>query len=148
MERKRVLALVFWLLLVAMASAAPARAQGDVSIRIEKHASLTPDGSIVFQVHVACGPLPGTEDFREGLAGAVQEKTGASAEGGLSPDVVCDGIERAYTAGVSLITDAEFKRGPARANATVIACNTVGDGQVCVDDSAARRVIVSGPVAS
>jgi hypothetical protein len=62
----------------------------------------------------------------------------------LSPDVSCDGVERVYTAGVSLITEQQFKRGPAIARATVIACNTVGDEQVCVQGSAVRRLIVSG----
>jgi hypothetical protein len=110
---------------------------------VERHVALTADGSITFSVRVSC-ELPGTLDFREGLAGAGQPKTGAAAEGGLSPDVSCDGVERVYTAGVSLITEQQFKRGPAIARATVIACNTVGDEQVCVQGSAVRRVIVSG----
>ena len=131
----------------AMTVPSPAQAQGEVSIRIGKHARLTSDGSVVFTAWVACGPLPGTEDFREGHAGAGQAKTGAGAEGGLSPDIVCDGVERAYTAAPSLITEAEFARGPARGNAAVIACNTVGDDQVCVQASAQRRIIVSGRAA-
>lgn len=142
---------IFLFLLVALAGATSladtAGAQGDISIQIDRHARLTPDGSVVFTVRVACGPLPGTEDFREGLAGASQEKTGAEAEGGLSPDIVCDGVERVYTAGVSRITDASFKRGPAVATAAVIACNTVADEQVCVQGSAQRRIIISGRVA-
>ena len=118
----------------------------EVSISIERRARPASDGSITFKVHVSC-ELPGNEDFREGLAGATQPKTGAAAEGGLSPDVVCDGVERVYTAGVSLISEEEFTRGPAIARATVIACNTVGDQQVCVQKSAERRVIVSGRTA-
>jgi hypothetical protein len=128
----------------AMTVAATAGAQGDVSIEISRHAQLASDGSITYTVRVTCGPLPGTEDFTEGLAGASQERTGAEAEGGLSPDVVCDGAERVYTAGISVITEAVFKRGPAVASVGVIACNTVGDGQVCVQASAQRRIIVSG----
>jgi hypothetical protein len=144
MVGKRTGLLLFVLLTGLAGVPGPAQAQGDVSIQIDKHAQLTSDGSVVFTVRVACGPLPGTEDFREGRAGAGQEKTGAAAEGGLSPDIVCDGVERVYTAGVSLITDAEFKRGPARAIASVHACNVVGDEQVCVDEAEAGRIIISG----
>jgi hypothetical protein len=136
--------LTFLAVVVAGASlAGTAGAQGDISIQIDKHGQLTADGSVVYTVRVTCGPLPGTEDFREGLAGASQEKTGAEAEGGLSPDVICDGVERVYTAGIGRITDARFKRGPARANVGVLACNTIGDGQVCVHGSAQRRIIIS-----
>jgi hypothetical protein len=135
--------LVFPLLVAAILPGA-ARAQGDVEISIERHARLTADGGIVFRVHVTCGPLPGSEDFREGFAGAVQQKTGAEGEGGLSPDVICDGEERVYTAGVSSFTESVFRRGPAHANAAVIACNSVGEGQVCVQGSAQRRVVVAG----
>jgi hypothetical protein len=143
MRPKRAFLLV---LFVAGALAVPgaAQAQADISIEIQKHARLTSGGGVIFTVEIACGPLPGTEDFREGLAGATQLKTGAGAEGGLSPDIVCDGVERVYTAGVSLITEAAFKRGPARATAAVIACNTVGDEQVCIQASAERRIIISG----
>ena len=139
----RALVLVLFLA-AAMGVAGSAEAQGDVSIQIDKHARLTSEGGVTFTATVACGPLPGTEDFREGLAGAGQEKTGAGAEGGLSPDVVCDGVERVYTAGISVITDAVFKRGPAVAFVSVIACNVVGDEQVCVQASAQRRIVISG----
>jgi hypothetical protein len=125
----------------------PLGAQDGISIRIEKHARLTAGGGIAFRVHVTCGPLPGTEDFREGLAGAGQARTGAEAEGGLSPDVVCDGVERLYTAELSPITDAVFRPGPAVARASVIACNTVGDEQVCIQATAQRRVIITGALA-
>jgi hypothetical protein len=146
MSRRIVRTLV--LIVVAVATALPgtARAQGLVSIWIEKHARLTADGGVIFRVHVSCGPLPGTEDFREGFAGAGQPRIGAEGEGGLSPDIVCDGVERVYTAGLSTITDAVFVRGPASANAAVIACNTVGDQQVCVAASVQRRIIISGPL--
>jgi hypothetical protein len=123
-----------------------AYAQDDVAIRIDRRARLTVDGGIVFRAHVACGPLAGTEDFRESVAGAAQTKTGAEAEGGLSPDVVCDGIERSYTAQLSAFTDAGFRRGPAAATVTVQACNTVGDGQVCISGSHTRRVVIAGPL--
>ena len=144
MRATRTLCLFLLLLVGVLGIPGMAGAQGDVSIRIEKHARLTSDGAVVFRVHVTCGPLPGTVDFAEGLAGAAQEKTGAAAEGGLSPDVVCDGVERVYTAGVSTITEELFARGPARAWATVFACHTLGDEQHCVHGSAQRRIIVSG----
>jgi hypothetical protein len=122
-------------------------AQDAISIRIDKHARLTAGDGIAFQVHVRCGPLPGTEDFREGLAGASQARTGAEAEGGLSPEVVCDGVAQSYTAELSPITEAVFRPGPAVARASVIACNTVGDEQVCIQATAQRRVIIRGPSA-
>jgi hypothetical protein len=139
---------LFALLVLVNVAALPgvARAQDELSISIERHARLTDDGGIVFRVHVTCGPLPGSEDFREGLAGASQAKTGAEGEGGLSPDVICDGVGRVYSAAVSSFTEAGFRRGPASASAGVIACNTVGDGQVCVQGGAQRRVIIAGPL--
>jgi hypothetical protein len=120
-----------------------ARAQDNMSIRIDKHAQLGPGGGIAFTVHVACA-LPGTLDFREGFAGGGQQKSGAQGEGGLSPTVLCDGVERVYRAEVSPITEAGFVPGPAGANATAIACNNVGDQQVCVQASASRRVVITG----
>ena len=144
---KRPLVLLLISVTGAMTVPAAAQAQGEISIRIAKHAQLTSDGSVVFTVWIACGPLPGTEDFREAHAGAGQAKTRAGAEGGLSPSIICDGVERAYTAAPSLITENEFARGPARGNAAVFACNIVGDDQVCVEASAQRRIIVSGRVA-
>ena len=140
--------IVFLVGVIAATMALPgmAGAHEQVSLRIEKHARLTADGGVIFRVRVSCGPLPGTEDFREGLAGAGQPRTGAGAEGGLSPDIVCDGVERVYTAALSTITDAVFRRGPADANATVIACNNIGDQQVCVTASTQRRIVISGPL--
>jgi hypothetical protein len=145
--RRSLIRIASLLVLVAVSAAGfagTAQAQGDISIEIDKHARLTPDGGVIFTVTITCGPLPGTEDFREGLAGASQEKTGAEAEGGLSPDVVCDGVERVYTAGISTITDAVFRRGPADARVAVTACNVVGDDQVCVHASAVRRIVITG----
>ena len=121
-------------------------AQDGISIRIEKHARLTAGGGIAFRVQVTCVPLPGMADFREGLAGAGQARTGAEAEGGLSPDVVCDGVEQSYTAELSPITEAGFRPGPAVARVSVIACNTVGDEQVCIQATAERRVVITGPL--
>jgi hypothetical protein len=137
---KRIVVVLLTLASVLLSPGA-ARAQ-ELSIWIEKDARLTADGSITFTVHVTC-ELPGTVDLREGLAGAGQTRTGAATEGGLSPEIICDGVERVYTGGDSLLTEQEFKRGPAIAHVTVFACNFVGDQQVCVHASAQRRVIVS-----
>ena len=134
---------VFVLLALTGVLLLPGTAQApEISISIERRAQLTSDGSITFKVHVSC-ELPGTPDVREGLAGAGQPRTGAAAEGGLSPTVICDGVERVYTAGISVITEELFRRGPAIAHTTVFACNTVGEEQICVQESARRRVIVS-----
>ena len=127
-------------LVAVLAVPTVAQAQ-EISVSIDRRATLTPDGSIAFTARISCS-LPGSPDFRQGLAGATQSRTGAAAEGGLSPDIVCDGVERTYTAGVSVITEDAFRRGPAIARASVIACNTVGEQQVCVQASAQRRVIV------
>jgi hypothetical protein len=88
--------------LVALAAIMPlpaiALAQGDdVSISIAKHSQLTSDGAVIIRIHIACDPLPGTEDFQEALAGARQAKTGAEAEGGIDGTVVCDGISHTHT---------------------------------------------------
>ena len=138
----RRIALLFIAITVALVFPLAAQAQ-ELSISIDRHAQLTADGSITFTVRVSC-ELPGTPDFRQGLAGARQPRTGAAAEGGLGPDIVCDGVSRTYTAGVSVITEEVFKPGPALARAAVIACNTVGTEQVCVEQSVERRVIVTG----
>jgi hypothetical protein len=55
------------------------------------------------------------------------------------------GVERAYTAALSSFTDEAFRRGPATASVAVIVCNTVGLDQICVQASARRRIVVSGP---
>jgi hypothetical protein len=136
--------LLFVSIAFALGAAQPALAQGGVSIRINKHAELTPGGGVRFGVRVTCGPLPGSEDFREGLAGAGQKKTGAAAEGGLSPDIVCDGVRRVYAADLSVFTDEVFKRGRAVGFAAVTACNVVGDEQVCAQASARRQIVISG----
>jgi hypothetical protein len=130
-----------------MALPAIALAQDDdISISIAKHAQLTSDGAVIIRIHIACDPLPGTEDFQEALAGARQARTGAEAEGGIDGTVVCDGISHTYTARLSPFTDALFKRGPADANVSVLICNLVGDEQVCVDGATERRIIIRGPL--
>jgi hypothetical protein len=116
----------------------------DISISIAKHAQLTSEGAIIIMIDIACDPLPGTEDFQEALAGAVQAKTGAWAEGGIDGTVVCDGISHTYTAHFSSFADAVFKRGPAVASASLIICNMVGDDQVCVHRGTQRRIIIQG----
>jgi hypothetical protein len=89
--------------------------------------------------------LPGTPDFRQGFAGLSQPRHGAAGEGGLSPDIVCDGKKRLYTGSVSSITGSPFRRGFAVASASVNVCNNVGDQQVCANGSASRRVLVWSP---
>jgi hypothetical protein len=121
-------------------------AQDDISISIEKHAQLTADGAIIILINIACDPLPGIEDFQEALAGALQPKTGAEAEGGIDGTVVCDGIPHTYTARLSPFTNAVFKRGPANASASVLICNLVDDQQVCIDGATERRIVISGPL--
>lgn len=130
----------------ALESPSIAESQGDISVEIDKHARLHSDGGITFTVQIACGPLPGTEDFREALAGAGQEKTGAAGEGGIGPDVVCDGVTREYTGQVFPITDEVFSRGPAGAGVSVFACNVVGDEQVCIHGASESRIVISGRV--
>jgi hypothetical protein len=130
-----------------MALPAIALAQNDdISISIAKHAQLTSDGAVIVRIHIACDPLPGTEDFQEALAGAGQAKTGAEAEGGIDGTVVCDGISHTHTARLSPFTDAVFKRGPASASASLVICNLVGDEQVCVQGATERRIIIRGPL--
>jgi hypothetical protein len=116
----------------------------DISISIAKHAQLTSDGAVVIRIHIACDPLPGTEDFQEASAGAAQPRTGAEAEGGIDGTVVCDGISHTYTARLSPFTDAVFQRGPAEANVSLLICNLVGEEQVCVDGATERRIIIRG----
>jgi len=128
----------------AIALSGVAQAQGHVSISIEKHARLTADGAVIIRVHIACDPLPGTEDFQEALAGAGQARTGAAAEGGVDGTVVCDGIERAHTARLSAFSYGEFKRGPAGASASLLVCNVAGDDQVCEQGATQRRIIIAG----
>jgi hypothetical protein len=144
MHAKRALSVVLTLTAIAGLQGT-AVAQDDITIRIERDARLTADGGLVFRVHLRCGPLPGSEEFREAIAGAFQARTGAEAEGGLSPELVCDGTRRTSRAVLSPFTDEGFKRGPALASVSAIACNVVGDEQVCAQGSTQRRVVIAGP---
>lgn len=120
----------------------------DITIAIAKHAELTPDGAVIIRIHIACDPLPGTEDFQEAHAGAGQPKSGAGAEAGLDGTVVCDGTAHTHTAHLFPHTDAVFRRGPARANASLFICNLVEDQQICVEGRTQRRIIIRGPLTS
>lgn len=142
--RSRAAALVVLLGLVAIPAIALAQ-DDNISVIIEKHAQLTAGDGVIILIHIACDPLPGTEDFQEGLAGASQAKTGAEAEGGIDGPVVCDGLSRTYTAHLSPFTDEGFKPGPAGANVGLNICNLVGDEQVCVHGGAGGRIVIRGP---
>jgi hypothetical protein len=144
MRPTRALAITAVVVLSALLGAAQANAE--VSVSIGKHASLTTDGAIVIRVHIACDPLPGTEDYQEALAGAVQGKTAAAAEGGIDGAVACDGVLRTHTARLSPFTRAVFKRGPAVARASITICNVVEDEQVCEHVAAEQRVVIRGAV--
>jgi hypothetical protein len=132
------------MLVAVMLWPSTAQAQEEVSVSIAREARLGSDGAVIITVRITCGPLPGTEDFREAHAGAGQPKTGAAAEGGVDGTVVCDGTERVHTARMFPHTDEAFRRGPARATVTVFACNIVGDDQVCVEGSDQRRIVIRG----
>ena len=143
LRRFRAAALVAIAGIMALPAIALAQDEG-ISISIAKHAQLTSDGAVIIMIHIACDPLPGTEDFQEALAGAGQAKTGAGAEGGIDGMVVCDGVSHTHTTRLSPFTDAVFRRGPAVATASLIICNVVGDEQVCVQRSTQRRIIIRG----
>jgi hypothetical protein len=132
--------------LVAATIALPgvALAQEDLTISIARKARLTAGGFVIIRADISCDPLPGTEDFQEVVAGATQARSGAEGEGGIDGVLVCDGIERTYTARVSPFTDEVFRRGPARASVSVTICNLVGEEQVCLQGSAERRIIIRG----
>jgi hypothetical protein len=144
MGRSVVTALVF--ATAAVLAPAPAAAQDDISLSIDRRARLTAEGAVVVTVRITCDPLPGTEEFQEAHAGAVQARTGAEGEGGIDGTVVCDGTTRAHTARLFPITDAAFRRGPADASASLVICNVVDDDQVCAEASTARRIVISGPL--
>jgi hypothetical protein len=120
----------------------------DITIALAKHADLTSDGAVIIRIHIACDPLPGTVDFQEAHAGAGQPKSGAGAEAGIDGTVVCDGVAHTYTAHLFPHTDTVFRRGPARANASLFICNVVEDQQICVEGRAQRRIIIRGPLVS
>jgi hypothetical protein len=118
----------------------------DITISIAKRAQLTSDGAVIIMIEIACDPLPGIEEFQEAFAGVTQAKTSADAEGGIDGTVVCDGITHMHTARLFPITDAVLSPGSARASASLIICNLVGDEQVCVQRSTQRRIIIQGPL--
>ena len=120
----------------------------DITIAIAKHAELASDGAVIIRIHIACDPLPGTEDFQEAHAGAGQPRTGAGAEAGIDGTVVCDGTAHTHTAHLFPHTDAAFKRGPARANASLFICNVVEEQQICVEGRTQRQIIIRGPLVS
>jgi hypothetical protein len=120
------------------AAAAPS---ARVKVRIHPVARVTADGGITFRAWVRCR-LPGEPDFRQSFAAASQRRGLAAGEGGLSPDVVCDGSWRVYSATVSSMTGTPFRRGLATASATVNACNVVAETQVCATDTRRQTVVV------
>lgn len=131
--------------IIALPAAVAIAPDDDVLIAIAKHAELTADGSVVIRVHIACDPLPGTEDFQEAHAGVGQARTGAGAEGGIDGVVVCDGTARTHTAHLFPIGEEMFARGPARANASLFVCHSVEDQQICIDGRTERRILIKGP---
>ena len=74
----------------------------------------------------------------------MQAHSGAEAEGGLDGTVVCDGVQRTYTARLIPFTETVFKRGPAGAGASLIVCNVVGDEQICQQAATERSIIIRG----
>ena len=132
------LALAGALILPDAAHAAPR-----TSVSILPIAQVDTAGAVHFRVAVRCGPLPGTPDVRQSNASASQWRGGAG-EGGLSPDVVCDGVRRIYTASVSSTNGKAFRRGLASAHAAVNVCNAVGNGQVCTQGSARGVLVILG----
>jgi hypothetical protein len=143
-RRSRVAALLALAGLLALPAVALAQDQA-ITITLEKHAQLIAGGGVRIQVLIACDPLPGTEEFQEGLAGASQAKTGAQSEGGLDGPVVCDGLAHTYTAHLFPYTDEGFKPGPASANVGLTICHVVDNGQLCAHGGAGGRIIIRGP---
>lgn len=115
-----------------------------VAVAIDRHAVLTKQGTLVFQVRIACGPVAGFEEFQEAIAGGGQARTGAEAEGGISGTVVCDGVERAHTAHLSPFTDEVFRHGPAGVGVSFFICMIEGDEQACYHGAASRAVVLRG----
>jgi hypothetical protein len=123
----------------------PAQPQAvGIAVALEKHGVLTSQGVAVIRMHISCGPFEGFEEFQEGLAGGGQARTGAEAEGGIDGTIVCDGVERPYSAHLSPFTDAGFAKGPATFTASLFVCMIVGDEQQCYHGSSSRRVILRG----
>ena len=130
--------------LVLAALCHQAHAQPGISLAISKHARLTEKGAIVIAIQVICGPFAGFEEFQDAVVGAIQEKSGAEAEGGMDGTIVCDGVERTHTARLSSFTDTGFKHGPANANASLFICTLVQDEQICFQGAMQRKVVIRG----
>jgi hypothetical protein len=127
----------------AFSAQSHAQAPG-ISLMIEKHASLTPQGIVVIWIRIVCGPFAGVEQFQEGHAGGGQDKTGASSETGIDGTVVCDGVERTHTAHLSPLDERAFKPGPASVTASLFVCTLAGEEQMCFSGATSRRVIIRG----
>jgi hypothetical protein len=127
----------------AFSAQSHAQAPG-ISLMIEKHASLTPQGIVVIWIRIVCGPFAGVEQFQEGHAGGGQDKTGASSETGIDGTVVCDGVERTHTAHLSPLDERAFKPGPASVTASHFVCTLAGEEQMCFSGATSRRVIIRG----
>jgi hypothetical protein len=117
--------------------------EDDVLVAIAKYAVPTHDGSIVIRIHIACEPMWGFEEFQQGHAGGSQARTGAWSETGIDGTIVCDGQAHTHTARLYPF-EGVFKRGGARANASVFICNLIGDEQFCVSGSSARKIVIRG----
>lgn len=137
-------AIALLLLVGSVAVPGGAAAEDAITITIDKRARPAAGGGVAFTARVNCPELPGFVDVRETTAGASQERTGASGEGGLSPDLVCDGVERTYAGVLSPLDEATFRNGPASASATVFACNAVGNEQVCLFAATSEPLIIAG----
>lgn len=139
------LASVVLIALLAFLFSAPSHTQAPgVSLLIEKHASLLPQGIVVIRIRIVCGPFAGIEEFQEGHAGGSQPRTGASSETGIDGTVICDGIERTHTAQLSPLDERNFKPGPASASAFFFLCTLDGEEQMCFSGATSRRVIIRG----
>lgn len=139
----------YWVAIVAvllgLLVTLPAQGQiAGVVIAIDKHAVLTKQGFLVFQIRVACGPFAGFEEFQEAVTSGGQAKTGAEGEGGISETVVCDGVERPHTAHVSPYTDEGFRHGPAGVGVSLFICMLEGNDQACYHGAASRAVVLRG----
>ena len=142
-RRKHLVAAVSALMLLVVAESAAAQPTG-IAITIDKHGQLTSDGVALIRMDIVCGPFAGFEEFQEALAGGFQTKSGAEAEGGIDGTVVCDGVEREYTAHLSSFNEIQFRPGPAQFTASLFVCMLVGDEQQCYHGSTTRRVILRG----
>jgi hypothetical protein len=143
MKPKLATVILVTLLALTFSDEPSAQAPG-ISLMIEKHASLTRQGTVVIFIRIVCGPFAGIEEFQDAHAGGGQDKTGASSETGIDGTVLCDGIERTHTAHLSPLDAAAFKPGPANVSASLFVCTLEGQEQVCFSGATSRRVIIRG----